>query len=91
MGSWGDVSPYVSFRKNQLLKILVAACSFDVAAAVNPAHQSPINREILSVDDSQRVNIASAAMESLSELLYLMWKVEPDGSIPPMCAEVSKR
>ena len=90
MGTWGDVSPYVSFRKNQLLKIIVAACSFDVAAAVNPAQHSPINREILAVDDSQRVNIAITAMESLSELLYLMWKVEPDGSIPTICSEVSK-
>ncbi len=90
MGLRGDISPYVNFRKNQLLKILIAACTFDVLAAESPAQRSPITREIIATDNAQRVNMAIATMESLSEVLYLMWKVDADGSLPSICAEVSE-
>lgn len=90
MGLRGEISPFVNFRKNQLLKIVLAACSFDVDAAESPGQQSPVNRGLIATNDSESVNIAIAAMKSLSEVIHLMWKVDSDGSIPSICAEVSK-
>lgn len=90
MGLCDDVSPFVNFRKNQLLKVVLAAISFDIDAAESPAQQSPVNRQLIVTDDNARVKIAIAAMKSLSDVLHLMWKVDYDGSIPSICAEVSE-
>jgi hypothetical protein len=90
MGLREDVSPFVNFRKNQLLKIVLAACSFDIDAAESPAQPNSVNSEPAITDEAERVKIAIAAMKSLSEVLHLMWRVDSDGSIPSICAEVSQ-
>lgn len=91
MGLRGEISPFVNFRKNQLLKIIIAACTFDVVAAERQVQSSPINRKLVVLEDTQRVHLAIGAMESLSEVLYLMWNVESDGSLPTICTEVSEK
>lgn len=90
MGLRGEVSPFVNFRKNQLLKIILAAASFDLDAVETPAKRSPVNRELIVTHDAERVNIAISVMKSLSEIFYPMWTVDNDGSLPPVCSEVSQ-
>ena len=82
------LSSFVSFRKNQVLKIILAACSFDVEAVEQPRQKTPVSREEIVTKDTDRLTIAIATMNALSEVLYLVWKVEEDGSLSPICAEV---
>lgn len=88
MGLRGEASPFVNFRKNQLLKIIVAASRFDVDAVECPVQKSPVNREVVVTNDSERAGIAIAVLKSISEILYLMWSVEKDGSVSSICSEV---
>lgn len=88
MGLRGDSSPFANFRKNQLLKIVLAACSFDVDIAVSPSLQSPVNRNVVETEEVERVSIAVDALKLLSEVFYLVWRVDPDGSLPATCLEV---
>lgn len=90
LGLHGDVSHFVNFRKNQLLKIVLAACSFDVDAAESPSQKTLFSRKVVHISDEERVAAALSAMKSLSEVLSLIWKVDPDGSIPSICTEVSQ-
>jgi hypothetical protein len=83
------LSSFVSFRKNQILKIVLAACSFDVDSAERPVQKSPVNRTEMITKEAERVNLAISAMKTLSEVLYLMWRVEDDGSLSQICIEVS--
>ena len=84
-----ELSSFVSFRKNQVLKIILAACSFDIESVERPCQKSPVSREEIVTKDTDRSTIAIATMNTLSEVLYLVWKVEDDGSLSPICTEVS--
>jgi hypothetical protein len=84
----GRLSPYTNFRKNQLLKIILASIRFDVWTAESPERRSPINRKPLDIDDATCVENVVSAISSLADAIHLVWKVEQDGSIPEICAEV---
>jgi hypothetical protein len=83
-----DITPYANFRKNQLLKIILASSRFDIDAVESPDKQSPVNRELIVSDDNSRIDMAMSAINSLTSLIHLMWKVDPDGSLPSICTEV---
>jgi hypothetical protein len=84
----GNVSSYTNFRKNQLLKIILASIRFDIWTAQTPDRRNPVNRQPLNIDDSTCVENVVSAISSLADVIHLVWKVEQDGSIPQICAEV---
>lgn len=85
-----DVSSLVNFRKSQVLKVILATCAFDVQSVERPNLKCPVKREVVLTKDEDRVAIALSVMKTLSDVIYLVWKVEKDGSLPPICVEVSK-
>lgn len=80
-------SPFVSFRKNQLLKIMVASCRFDINVVASE------NQKILflkkQVTQVEKIEIAISCLTRIEELLPHVWKVEGNGSISSICLEVS--
>lgn len=82
-------SSFVNFRKNQILKIILASCSFDIQMVERPIQKSPVNLSKIVTKETDRANLAIAAIKTLSEVIYLEWKVEDDGSLSTICTEVS--
>jgi len=83
-----SVSSFLTFRKNQVIKIMVAACGFNVDLAERITQKSPVSREEVVMTDTERATIAMDALKRVAEVLHLAWKVEDDGSISPICTEV---
>lgn len=83
-----DITPYVNFRKNQLLKIILAAARFDIDTVTSSVQMSPVDRQIIKIDERSRIDRAVSAVSSLTRVLHLTWKVDPDGSLPSICTEV---
>lgn len=84
-----DLTPYTSFRKNQILKIILATSRFDIYLVESPAKQSPVNRELIVTDELTRIKVALAAIDSIKSAVQLMWKVDANGGLQVICTEVS--
>jgi hypothetical protein len=79
----GDLPPFLNFRKNQVLKIVLASSRFEVHKAESLRTSGP-----LSVSMGAALTIS--AVNTLTNVLHSLWKVESDGSIPATCIEVRK-
>lgn len=84
----GKLSPYVNFRKNQLLKIVVASSSFDVGMVISPHKGISFQGQKSEMSASDRINVALSSMKAIGNFLHLVWKVEA-GSLSPVCTDVS--
>eukprot|EP00980_Cylindrotheca_fusiformis_P013775 scaffold3556_cov190-Cylindrotheca_fusiformis.AAC.10 len=86
----GKISPFVNFRKNQVLKIIMAANKFDVDLIATPETSTvaPILPNLAATSQSDSLELALSAMKSIGDVLHLMWKVE-DGNLSSMCTEAS--
>lgn len=82
------LSPYVNFRKNQLLKIMVASNRFDVSLVVSPEKGISFQRDKGDMSSAARIDLALSSMKSIRNFLHLVWKVV-DGSLSPFCTDVS--
>ena len=82
------LSPYTNFRKNQVLKVVLASVRFDVWTADCPVRRNPINRKPIEISDSTCVENVVSAISSLANVIHLVWKVEKDGSISEICGQV---
>lgn len=84
------ITPNANFRKNQLLKVILAASRFDVDTIDESAAKSFVwCTNDFRLDDAIKVKIACSALASLASIMPLVWTVERDGSLPPVCREVS--
>jgi hypothetical protein len=88
MALHGKLTPFVNFRKNQLLKIIMAANRFDVDLVVSPQSGISIQPQLVATSQNDRIELALSALTSIGNVLHLMWKVE-DGNLSTMCTEVS--
>lgn len=89
MALQGKLSPFVNFRKNQLLKIIMAANKFDVDQITSPNMGVSIESKIVGAsNENDHIHLALSALKSIGSVLHLMWKVE-DGNLSNMCNEVS--
>lgn len=82
----GEVTPFQSFRKNQVLKVFLAANRFKMFR-VESLKSSNAGVGQIAGDNTANV-LTKSAIESLTEVLHLIWKVDADGAVPPTCAEV---
>ena len=84
----GKLSPFVNFRKSQLLKIMVASNRFDVDRVISTDKGISFRHEESEMNSTDRISLALSSMASIRNFLYLVWKVE-DGSLSPFCIDVS--
>eukprot|EP00934_Nitzschia_sp_Nitz4_P001289 Nitzschia sp. Nitz4//scaffold3_size479765//87037//91885//NITZ4_000034-RA/size479765-augustus-gene-0.7-mRNA-1//1//CDS//3329550560//1289//frame0 len=86
-----NLSPFASFRKNQLLKVVLASCRFDVDT-LRESSGKPLFSKIVEspLSHADKLSIALTTLKTLTFTLNLTWKVEPNGSLPSMCLEAVK-
>lgn len=82
-----DVTPFVNFRKNQLLKIIMAATRFDLHLILSPQRGVLLHPQPGLPSDSEQITIAISSMKSLTRVLHLVWKVE-EGNISSVLQDV---
>jgi hypothetical protein len=83
------LTPNKNFRKNQLLKVILEACKFDIYTIDESKDiKYALNRKHY-FDRATQMGIALAAMASLVSVVPSVWSVEGDGVLPPICIEVS--
>jgi hypothetical protein len=85
-----EITPNLNFRKNQLLKVILAACRFDVDAIEESVATSVVWRtNSSSLVLPMRIKIAHSALVSLASIMPLVWIVDGGGNLPQICREVS--
>ena len=81
--------PNGSFRKNQVLKVIIEARKFEIYAIdETKAVKHALNRRPL-FDRATQLKTAEAVLASLVNVVPLVWYIDGDGVLPPICAEVS--
>jgi hypothetical protein len=83
-------SKFVTFRKNQVLKIIMAASRFEIDLAIFPEKGSSIQIQPAPIltNANERIKMVLSTMGSLATVLHLCWKVE-DGNMSTICTDVS--
>ena len=88
----GEMVPSVNFRKNQIVKTILAATRLElykIGLLVPDGPPSPLPR---SKNDNESIDVKLAldAVGSLTDVLHLVWKVGKDGSLSMICKEVRR-
>lgn len=84
----GELTPFQNFRKNQVLKVFLAANQFKMLR-VELLKSSNVGLGQIAGDNGDTdTALTKSALESLTEVLHLLWKVDADGAVLPNCAEV---
>jgi hypothetical protein len=82
--------PNENFRKNQLLKVILEACKFDIYTIDERKEiKHALNRRPC-FDRATQMRIAQDALASIVSVVPSVWSVEVDGVLPPICGEVSR-
>lgn len=85
----GELTPFQNFRKNQVLKIFLAANRFKMLQVESLKSSIAGLGQITGDNTDTGTELTKSALKSLTEVLHLIWKVEADGAVPQTCAEVS--
>lgn len=84
------LTPNRSFRRNQVLKVILQACKFDMYTIHGTKEcRSALNKRP-SFDRATQIGIVQDALVSLVNVVPQVWSIEGDGVLPPMCVEVSE-
>ena len=83
-------SPYVSFRKNQVMKVILEACKFEMYTIDATKEPKFVLNRIPNFDKTTQLKIAEAVLATLVSAVPLVWYVDDDGVLPPVCGEVSQ-
>lgn len=83
-----EVTPFINFRKNQLLKIIMAATRFEVDLISSPTSKISIHPQSNVPSESENTKVALSCTKSLTRVLHVLWKVEK-GSISTVLQDVS--
>lgn len=87
----GPLTPFVNFRKNEIVKSILATARFELHKArlyASDEVPSPVAcRE--DPDECSSIMLTLNTIGSLTDVLHLIWKVESDGAISAVCQEVS--
>jgi len=84
-----DLTPYKSFRKNQVLKVILEACKFDVYTINESGEIKHALNKRPSFDVVKQIGIAEGLLTSIVNIIPFVWSVEDGGVLSPICVEVS--
>jgi hypothetical protein len=82
----GELTPFQNFRKNQVLKVFLAANRFKMLRV--ESLKSSIAGQIAGDNVDTDTELTKSVLRSLTKVLHSIWKVEADGAVSPTCAEV---
>jgi hypothetical protein len=83
------LTPNENFRKNQVLKVILEACKFDIYTIDERKEiRHALNRRPC-FDRATQMGIAQDALASIVSVVPSVWSVEVDGVLAPICGEVS--
>jgi hypothetical protein len=84
----GELTSFQNFRKNQVLKVFLAANQFKMLR-VESLNSSIAGLGQIAGDNADTdTELSKSTIGSLTEVLHLIWKIDADGAVPPTCAEV---
>ena len=83
------LSPSGNVRRNQVLKVIIASCKYDVLSIDQTNGAKPaLGTTRQELDETARIKIAQSALEMISQVVPLVWTVENDGILSPINIEV---
>ena len=82
-----ESSAFRNFRKNQVMKIILAACRFMVHEAESSVNSNKQPGQAGKSADCG-LNLALSSIKSLTDVMHLLWKVDTDGSLAITSVEV---
>ncbi|VEU42775.1 unnamed protein product [Pseudo-nitzschia multistriata] len=90
LGLRENVTPNMTFKKNQLLKVILEACKFEMYIIDEPLETKYAFNKLPSLSRKKRTDIAQSVLASIVNIIPLAWCIEGNGNLPPICAEIVK-
>uniref|UniRef100_A0A7S4EFY0 Uncharacterized protein n=1 Tax=Pseudo-nitzschia australis TaxID=44445 RepID=A0A7S4EFY0_9STRA len=90
LGFRGKNTPNMTFKKNQLLKVILEACKFEMYTIDTPKETKHVLNKSPSFSLRKRTEIAQSVLASIVNIVPLAWSVERNGTLPPICVEIVK-
>ncbi len=84
------LTPNQSFRKNQVLKVILQACKFDMNAIDEAKDVKDALNKRPILDNVTKLKTVEAILASLVNVIPSVWSIDGDGVLPSLCAEVSR-
>ena len=84
------LAPNDNFRKNQILKVVLEACKFDVCTIDERKMIKYALNRIPRFDRDTQLGTVQKVLTSIVNFIPLVWSIEADGALPHICSEVSE-
>ena len=83
-----EITPNINFRKNQLLKVILAGCKFDIESIDESKERKRAFPKSPCLDRVAQLEIAQTVLSCVESIVPSVWSIE-NGRLPPVCVEVS--
>jgi hypothetical protein len=83
-----EITPNINFRKNQLLKVILAGCKFDIESIGESKERKRALQKSPCLDRVAQLEIAQTVLSCVESIVPSVWSIE-NGRLPPVCIEVS--
>jgi len=90
LGLRDSVTPNMTFKKNQLLKVILEACKFEMYTIDDVKNTKHALNKKPSLTRTKRTEIAQSVLASIVKIVPLAWSIEGNGVLPPICVEIVK-
>eukprot|EP00536_Pseudo-nitzschia_multiseries_P002867 jgi/Psemu1/252068/estExt_Genewise1Plus.C_400030 len=90
LGLRESVTPNIAFKKNQLLKVVLEACKFEMFTIDDAKDIKHALNKKPSFSKAKRTEIAQRVLTSIVNIVPLAWSIEGNGVLPPICVEIVK-
>jgi hypothetical protein len=82
-----EITPNINFRKNQLLKVILAGCKFDIESIGESKERKRALQKSPCLDRVAQLEIAQTVLSCVESIVPSVWSIE-NGRLPPVCIEV---
>lgn len=89
LGLTNNKDPNLNFKKNQLLKVILEACKFEMYSIEETKNINHALNKAPAFAKAEQTEIAQSVLASMVGVVPLVWSVEGSGILTPTCIEVS--
>jgi len=85
-----EITPNINFRKNQLLKVILASCKFDIESIDESKERKRALHKSPRLGRTTQMEITQTVLSCVESIVPSVWSIESNGSLPPVCIEIVK-
>lgn len=83
-----EITPNLSFRKNQLLKVIIASCKFDLESIDESKEKKRALQRSPALPRTKQIELVQNVLSFVENIIPWVW--ESNSNLPPICIEIVK-